>query len=480
MDTPPKLLSGQALLPGQCFGKHGRPRLDYAAVAALAFPFMLNSAVQAVLNATDTWFIGRLSPNATAAIGAVYWPVLVFVLLFGGVGLSVQTLVAQAYGAGRYARASQATWTALWASLLTVPLFVGLGASGAWLFAPFGIAPETLRLALDYWWPRMLGAPLGLALWSILGFFNGVGRPMITLRVTAAVAAANAILNQVLVFDLGLGVAGSAWATGLAQLFGVALALAAFLRKSTRESFRSHLTARLRPRLLRGQLQLGFPMGVLYSADIAGFALFQLMQVHLGTVDGAATQIVMMVTSFCYMPAVGIAMAGTTLVGQAIGAGTPDWASKVGNGIILIAVIYMGLSGLVLAAAGPWLMPLFTNQADAQAATVAALGCRLLWIAAGYQLFDGLNLASSACLRGAGDVRLPSLMVLALSWGFFVPLAHMLSFQRGAGWVEWLPQLGLGAIGGWIAALSYICALGVMLFLRWHSGAWRRVVLPLN
>ena len=77
----------------------GRPRLDYAAVARLAFPFMLNSAVQAVLNATDTWFVGRLSPAATSAMGAVYWPVLVFILLFGGVGLSVQTLVAQAYGA---------------------------------------------------------------------------------------------------------------------------------------------------------------------------------------------------------------------------------------------------------------------------------------------------------------------------------------------------------------------------------------------
>jgi MATE family multidrug resistance protein len=480
MDIPAKLLPDPALLPGQRFSKRGRPRLDYAAVAALALPFMLNSAVQAVLNATDTWFIGRLSPNATAAIGAVYWPVLVFVLLFGGVGLSVQTLVAQAYGAGRYVRASQATWTALWASLFTLPLFVALGAAGAWLFAPFGIAPETLRLALDYWWPRMLGAPLGLALWSMLGFFNGVGRPLVTLRVSVSVAVANAIFNQLLVFDFGLGVAGSAWATGAAQLLGVAMALASFLQKTTRVAFRSHLTVRLRPRLLMGQVKLGLPMGVLYAADIAGFALFQLMQVRLGTVDGAATQIVMMVTSFCYMPAVGIAMAGTTLVGQAIGAGEPDWASKVGNGIIVIAVVYMGLSGLLLAAAGPWLMPLFTNSADAHAGSVAALGCRLLWIAAGYQLFDGLNLGSSACLRGAGDVRLPSVMVLALSWGFFVPLAHILTFTAGAGWVDWLPQLGLGAIGGWYAALVYICCLGVMLFLRWRSGAWRRVVLPLN
>jgi MATE family multidrug resistance protein len=103
------------LLPGMRLSSSGRPRLDYLAVAALAFPFMLNSAVQAVLNATDTWFIGRLSPAATAAIGAVYWPILVCVILFGGIGLSVQTSVAQAYGGRRYTRAAQATWTALWA-----------------------------------------------------------------------------------------------------------------------------------------------------------------------------------------------------------------------------------------------------------------------------------------------------------------------------------------------------------------------------
>ena len=471
--------------PTNCFpAKHssssGRPRLDYGAVVTLAFPFMLNSAVQAVLNATDTWFVGRLSPAATAAMGAVYWPVLVFILLFGGVGLSVQTLVAQAYGGGRYARASQATWTALWASLFTVPVFTALALCGGWLFSPFGIPDETLRLALAYWFPRILTAPLGIALWSVLGFFNGIGRPMITLGVTFAVAVVNAIFNQVFIFDFGLGVAGSAWATGAAQFVGLSLALLAFAGRISRERYRAHLTTRFRGRLLLKQLELGFPMGLLYAADILGFALFQLMQVRLGNVDGASTQIVMMLTSFCYMPAVGIAMAGTTLVGQAIGAKAWDWASKVGNSIIFIAVLYMGLIGVMLAAVGPWLLPWFTNRSDPQSSLVVTKGCELLWIAAGYQLFDGLNIGSGACLRGAGDVRAPAIMVLALSWVLFVPLAHMLSFKPGVGWVDWLPQFGLGSVGGWLAAVAYICCLGTMLYLRWRSGAWRRVALALN
>jgi multidrug resistance protein, MATE family len=462
---------------GLRLGAKGRPQLDYRGVIKLAFPFMLNSAVQAVLNATDTWFVGRLSPAATSAMGAVYWPVLVLILLLGGVSLSVQTLVAHAYGGGRYARASQATWLALWASLLTVPAFALLAIGGRAIFSPFGIPQHTLDLAVAYWFPRMLGAPLGIALYALLGFFNGIARPTITLRITIAVTVANAILNQIFIFGLGLGVAGSAWATGAAQLAGMAVALAWFLGPTMRRRYRSQLTARFVGRPLIRQLALGFPMGLLVAADILGFALFQLMQVRLGNVDGASTQIVLMLTSFCYMPAVGIAMAGTTLVGQALGAKLPDWASVAGNGIISLAVLYMGLIGLAMAIIGPWLMPWFTNVSDPQAPAVVAEGCRLLWIAAGYQLFDGLNISSGACLRGAGDVRVPSVMVLAISWTVFVPLAHILSFAPHAGWVDWLPQYGYGATGGWIAALVYVCLLGTVLFLRWRSGAWRRVVL---
>lgn len=468
------------LLPGQALSKSGRPRLDYLAVARLAFPFMVNSAVQAALNATDTWFIGRVSPAATAAIGAVYWPVLVFVLLFGGVGLSVQTLVAQAYGGRRYARASQATWTALWASLLTIPLFAVLAIGGASIFGPFGLPRDIMQLALAYWQPRMLGAPLGVAVWAVLGFFNGIGRPTVALRIAAGVAVINALFNQLFMFNLGLGVAGSAWATNAAQLLGVAVALIWFLGPGTRARFKSHLTTRFHGGTLWRQLQLGFPMGLLIAADILGFAMFQLMQVRLGTIDGASSQIVMMLTSFCYMPAVGIAMAGTTLVGQAIGARRRDWAFKVGNGIVLIAVLYMGAIGVLLAALGPWLLPFFTNFADPQAGAVVKRGCILLWIAAGYQLFDGLNISSSAILRGAGDVRLPALMVLTLSWLLFVPLAHSLSFAPRQGWVDWLPQYGLGAVGGWFAALIYIFFLGWMLFFRWRSRAWASISLPLN
>jgi len=131
----------------------------------------------------------------------------------------------------------------------------------------------------------------------------------------------------------------------------------------------------------------------------------------------------------------------------------------------------------VLLAGGPWVLQLFLGAADANADDVVALGLVLLWPAAAYQIFDGLYCGASFCLRGAGDTRVPAAAALLLSWLFFVPLAHTLIFAPGQGWIDGLPQFGLGAKGGWIALMAYIILLGIVMFWRWRHGAWRRVQL---
>ncbi len=463
-------------LPGQLV-EHGQLRVDWRLVLGLAGPFVANSAVQAVLNLTDTWFLGRISTQALAAIASIHWIVLVFIMLLGGVGLAVQTIVAQAYGGRRRLRAAQATWTALWAALATAPLFVIIAFSGGALLSIFDLDPAVSALALEYWEPRMIGATAGVALWAVLGFFNGIARPGITLVVNLGVAALNAILNQIFIFEMGMGIAGSAWATTIALVCGVIASMAVFLGPRVHHEFKSRFTWHLHFGRLLSQLKFGFPMGLLFAADLIGFALFQLMQVRLSSVDGAATQIAMMLTSIAYMPALGFAMTGTTLVGQSIGAGDKNWARRIGNSIIALCTGYMAIVGLLIAIAGPWLLPAFVPASDPLAAEVIRTGKTILWIAAAYQLFDGLNFGSSFCLRGAGDAIVPAMMVIVLSWVLFVPAAHMLSFAPGQGWVDWLPQFGLGAIGGWIAAVLYICALGLTMFFRWRSGAWQNITL---
>ena len=462
-------------VPARRVDAAGKAHVDQRAIIALALPLIANSAVQLVLNLTDVWFIGRISTRALAAVSAVHWLAFVVLLVLSGLGMAVQTVVAQAHGARRQARAAQAVWIALWGLLLSTPLFLGAGLSIRWLLAPFGLPADIIDLAAAFWLPRVGGSCFGAGVWALLGFFNGIGRPRVTLLVTAVMAVTNALFNEVFIFHWHMGVAGSGYATMVAQACGLAIAMAAFLRGHYRRGYRTHLTWTPNLRRIWGQLRIGFPMGLLMAADLIGFSIFQLMQVKLGEVEGAASQLVMIMTAIAYLPGVGIALAGTTLVGQSIGAGDREWAGVLGNRVILLASIYMGGIGLLLAACGPWLLPLFMAAPGVGGAAVIALGTRLLWIAAAYQFFDGLNLSSGLCLRGAGDAAVPAALVLAISWLVFIPLAHMLTFAPGQGWVNFLPQWGFGASGGWFSVVIYSMLVGIALLARWRSKAWQRL-----
>jgi MATE family multidrug resistance protein len=220
---------------------------------------------------------------------------------------------------------------------------------------------------------------------------------------------------------------------------------------------------------------VGLPIGVMYGADVLGLALSQMMIAQTSAVGAAATQIVMALTSMAYMPTIGVALAGTTLVGQSIGAGDREWANRMGNVVIAMCAGLMAFAAVLLLVVGPWVLPIFVSSGGPQAADVVALGLVLLWPAAAYQIFDGLYCGSGFCLRGAGDTRVPAATALVLSWFFFVPLAHTLIFAPGEGWIDGLPQFGLGARGGWLALMSYCTLLGCSMFWRWRHGAWRRV-----
>jgi len=463
--------------PAARIGAAGRPRVDYRTIVAFAAPLMATNAIQAILNLTDTWFIGRLSTDALAGMSAIYWVMSCVILVLGGVSFAVQTFVAQAIGSGRRARASQAAWSGVWASACTFPVFIALAWLGSPLLALFNLDPAIERLALEYWQPRMLGAALGLATWSVAGFFTGIGASRTTFAIAGVTMLANVPANQFFMFGLDLGMAGAAWGTNAAQAIGLALGLAILLSARYAARFRSQLTWRpARLQILR-QLRIGLPVGVMYGADVLGVALFQLMVVQTGSSSAAATQVVFMLTSLAYMPALGLAAAGTTYVGQSIGAGDRDWARRIGTTVILLCSGFMTCVALLLLLGGQWLLSFFLPAGDDAAREALAVGLVILWPAAAYQAFDGLYFGSASALRGAGDTRVPAVTALLLSWLFFVPLSHTLVFAPGEGWIDALPQAGLGALGGWLALMSYAMLLGTAMLLRWRSGRWRAIRL---
>jgi MATE family multidrug resistance protein len=120
---------------------------------------------------------------------------------------------------------------------------------------------------------------------------------------------------------------------------------------------------------------------------------------------------------------------------------------------------------------------LFTAPTDSHAEAVIALSQILLWLAVGYNVFSALSMGSAFCLQGTGDVRLPSLLAILLSWFGFVPLTHILTFASGEGLVHFLPQLGWGVLGGWVAAILFTLTMSSLLFWRWRSEVWQKISL---
>lgn len=455
----------------------GARHVDFAALLRIATPLMLTNAIQALLNLTDTWFIGHISTTAVAAISAIYWLLTCLILLFGGVGLAVQSFVSQADGAGRRARAAQSTWNGLWASLASTPAFI----LAAWLGRPLlewvGIDPEVRELAVAFWEPRMGGAVLGALSWGLMSFFNGIGATRVTFVMALVTMLVNVVANQIFIFEFDWGIAGSAWATNLAQCVGVLVGLRYLLHGSLAERYRTRLTLRPRLSMVRRQLVVGFPVGAMYAADVLGLALMQLMIAQVSNVGAAATQIVIMLTSIAYMPGLGLASAGTTVVGQAIGAGDRDWAAHLGTFVIRSCAAFMfGIAALMLVV-GPWLLPSFLDPGDPSSIDTVETALMLLWPAAAYQLFDGFYFGSSFCLRATGDTAVPAATALVLSWGLNVPLAHTLVFTEAQAWVPGLPQFGLGALGGWLSLMIYVVLLGTLMYRRWRSERWRNVDL---
>lgn len=467
-------LNSELCLPALKITSQGKRLIDYRAIATLAFPLFLDSLTYILVNLTDTWFVGRISTDATAAVGAINWLMFVCIMILACIGVAVQTRVSQAYGSGNLTKAAKITWMGIWAAGLTVPVYGFLATQGAVILAPFGLESQVESLALLYWFPRMLGGSIIVADWTLRGFFNAINRTHLAFIVSAIVCLVNPILNQLFIFQWGWGIAGAAWATTISQAIALIILLWLFLQPKMRQTYQVHRTWHPHIKGIWQLIRMGIFTGLFMASDLIGLAFFQMMQVELGVAPGAATQIVITLLAFTYQPIVGLGEAGIILVGQSLGAGNRAWAKRVGNAVIRLSVFYMVCFGLSLAIIGKWVVAPFVTISDPHAAEVMAIAPKLLWIAASYQLFHALVIASTFCLQGAGDVQFPAIVALVISLFGFVPLAHILSFEADRGFINFLPQLGFGVWGGWLAYALYMVTLGLILWRRWQCNDWQR------
>jgi MATE family multidrug resistance protein len=125
---------------------------------------------------------------------------------------------------------------------------------------------------------------------------------------------------------------------------------------------------------------------------------------------------------------------------------------------LALAGVYAGACALLFVFGPKLLLAGFSSEPDVQ-----RLGVHLLWIAAGFQIFDAINIVLRAVLRGTGDVRVPAIQSVISGWAFAPPLTWYLGIRHG-----------LGAAGGWLALSADIVFGAGFLALRTWRGAWRQ------
>jgi MATE family multidrug resistance protein len=443
----------------------GRGRARLRALLALAWPIVVSRSAQVVVGIADAVMVAHLGAAALAATSAGGLNAFSFFILPMGIVFIVSSFASQLFGMGDLGGARRYAWYGLAVAAGTQLVALALVPAIPALLSPLPYAADVRALMERYMQIRLLSAGAVVGLEALGNYYGGLGNTRLPMRASVAAMVLNVAGNWLLIDGrLGapaLGVAGAAWASALASGAAFLGLLAVFVREGRRLG-----TGRLRAAELLRVLRFGLPSGLNWFFEFLAFAFFlNVVVAGLGTTSTAAFTAVIQVNSVAFMPAFAVASAGAILVGQAIGARRKDEAPALVGIAFAVAGTWQGLVGLVYLAVPELVMASFARD-PATARELVEVGRRMLLLSVGWQLFDAAASVLAEALRAAGDTAFTMWVRVAIAWAFFAP----------GSWIS-VRVLGGGdaAAVGWLVA--YLALLAVVLFLRFRSGAWRRIVL---
>ncbi len=423
----------------------------------LAVPVVLSELGWMAQGVVDNIMVGRLGPEAIGAVSlgnAVYYTPCLFGI---GLLLGLDTLVSQAYG--RHDHDECHRWLAqgvYLACIVTPPLMLLV-----WLlshfFTRFGVTASVAVPASSYL--RILGwSTLPLLLYGgTRRYLQGVGQVRV---ITLTYVLANLLNwggNWVLIYGkLGfpaLGVNGSAISTCIARV-GMAAALIGFAWRYERTRGHPLFQHWAGPQWDRLQklVRLGAPAAGQILLEVGAWNLSTFSAGYLNPVALATHAIALNYASISYMVPLGVSAAAAVSVGHAVGAGDPARARRAGWLALALGTSFMVLAGIAFLVAPRPLIMLYTHDPR-----VLMVGPSLLWIAAAFQIFDGIQTVCTGALRGLGETRVPMIANFIGYWILGLPLGLTLCFV-----LRW------GIYGTWIGLTLALVVISLSLLARWR------------
>jgi MATE family multidrug resistance protein len=419
----------------------------------LAWPVVLAQVGAMMLGVVDTAMVGRVGPDAVAAVALahIYW----VNITIPGIGLLfvLDPVVAQAFGAGDQVGVARGVQRGvILACAFTIPATLIL-LPGEFFFEVLQQPPSIAPIAAEF------------ARWTALGMlpfflFAAFRQSLQAMGRTRAIVISiivgnllNLFLNWVLIYGhLGvpaLGAVGSAISTVIGRwvMLGVLFwmgrhELLPALRPWHKESWK------LRP--LKRMLAVGVPVAFQQWLEVAVFAAGAVVIGWIGVAELAAHEIAINLAALSFMVPMGLSAAAAAMVGRAIGRGDIAAARRDSVAALGVGLLFMSVAAVVFllfprAIAGIFLTP-------GKALDIAT---SLLVIAGIFQIVDGIQVVCGGILRGAADTRVPMLLHLGGFWGIGAPLGLFLAFP-----------MGLGARGVWIAFAGSLLVVAVLQLMR--------------
>ena len=408
-------------------------RQEARALTRIAAPVVMAEFGWASMGLIDSLVVGPLGPAAIAATG-LGTGVFIAIVVFGmGLMLGLDTLVSQAFGAGRLDECRTLLHQGLWLAVIVTPLVIGLDVFAVLSMDRWGLNPEIARLTRPYLLIVGCSAPPLLIFTALRRYLLGVHivRPVMTALLTAN--AINLLANWVFVYGKfglpALGVSGSALATTVARLY-LAVVLGLVVYKTRPQGHDVHAAGTWRPDLTRlGRLaRLGIPAALQLTLEVGAFSLATAFAARLDAASSASHQLALNIESLAYMVPLGLCSAAAVRVGHAFGARdarrtmTAGWAALAVGGCLMVAL------GLTMALVPHALLSPFSHDPR-----VLELGSALLGFAAAFQLFDGVQTITTGVLRGIGDTVKPMAVHLVAYWVLGLPIGYLLCFRYGWG-----------------------------------------------
>ncbi|MFJ1731382.1 MATE family efflux transporter [Streptomyces sp. NPDC088254] len=420
-------------------------------IVALAVPAFGALVAEPLFVMVDSAIVGHLGTAQLAGLGIASALLTTAVSVFVFLAYATTAAVARRVGAGDLPAAIRQGMDGIWLALLlgAAVIAVVLPTAPA-LVEAFGASDTAAPYAITYLRISALGIPAMLVVLAATGVLRGLQDTRTPLYVAISGFLANALLNVGLVYGAGLGIAGSAWGTVVAQCGMAVVYLAVVVRGARRHG------ASLRPDAagIRASAQTGAPLLVRTLPLRAVLMIATAVAARLGDADIAAHQIILSLWSLLAFALDAIAIAGQAIIGRYLGAGDAQGARAACRRMVEWGVAVGVVLGVLVVVSRPLVLPLFSGDPIVKDTALPAL-----LVVALSQPICGVVFVLDGVLMGAGDgPYLAWAMVLTLA--VFAPVAVL------------VPVLGGGLTALWGAMTLMMAVRLLTLWLRARSGRW--------